>query len=265
MTTAPARRKKFYLPEGGGFAPMRLAGSPWRGDAQNGVALGVLMAHTLETRADTGGGRLARFTLDIMRPAPAQLTQVTWRVARAGRRVRLLEGILEAGGVEAVRASALFVSPTGPTPPPQPLVSPGAPPDEAPEPPFVPIETGLEMRVLRRGRLTQAGERVQQSVWVRLLAEAVPGGGTSTLAAAIAIADTGGASLREYTADWTSPNLDIAIHFSRTPRGEWVHAATAPMVLGNGVAVIDHRLSDVDGPFARAHQTIFYTPRRGAA
>jgi len=256
------RRKRFYLPEGDGFTPTRLSGSPWRGDAQNGLALGLLMAHTLETQADTGGGHLARFTLDIMRPAMAQLTHVNWRVARGGRRVRLLEGVLEAAGETAARATALYISPTGAPPPSMPLVSPGGPPETTTERPFVSREAGLDMKVGRRWSVDASGESCDQSVWLRVEADIVPGFGASPTATAIAAADIGGSTIRAHARDWTYPNLDIAVHFARQPEGAWVHAATRPLVLGSGVAVIDHRFSDTRGAFGRAHQTLYFT--RGA-
>jgi hypothetical protein len=265
MTEASASvRKTFYVPAGDGFRPTALTMSPWRSDAQNGVSLGMLMVHTLETRADTGGGRLARFSLEIMRPAPRTLTHVAWRVARSGRRVRLLEGVLSADGIEAARVNALIVSPTGEAPPPMPLAPPGLPPEGSSTPSLMPFKSGLDMR-LKRGALTETGQRLRQRMWMRLLADIVPGVAPSPHAVALAVSDTGGACMNDYAKDWTWPNLDIAVHFSRTPRGEWVHASSDALVLGAGVATIDHHLSDIDGPFARAHQTLLFAPRRGAA
>jgi hypothetical protein len=263
--TSALPRKTFYVPEGDGFRPTGLTMSPWRSDAQNGVSLGMLMVHTLETRADTGDGRLARFSLEIMRPAPRTLTHVSWRVATSGRRVRLLEGVLSADGVEAARVNALIVSPTDEAPPPMPLAPPGPPPEGPASPSPMPYASGLDMRYQRRGGLAETGERVRQSMWMRLLADIVPGVAPSPHAVALAVSDTGGASMNDYATDWTWPNLDIAVHFSRTPRGEWVHAHSDALVLGAGVATIDHHLSDVEGPFARTHQTLLFAPRGSAA
>jgi hypothetical protein len=265
MTTTPAppeRRKRFYVAEGDGFVPTGLSISPWRGDAQNGLALGLMAVHTLEARPEAKAGKLARLTLDILRPAPAQLTRVTWRVARGGRRVWLLEAEIIAGGETAARASALFVAPAGPAPDAQPLRPPGALPQDAPERLIMPRGTGL----LAVRDATRAEARSgRQSLWLKLTADIVPGSPASPIATAVAISDFGGSTLRDYSADWAYPNMDIAVHFSRTPRGEWVHAASAPMMLGHGVAVVDHHLSDLNGPFARAHQTLFLSRRQKAS
>jgi len=264
MAAEPAaRRKRFFVAEGDGFVPTGLSTSPWRRDSQNGLALGLIMAHTLGARPEAADGRLARFTLDILRPAPAQLTHVAWRVVRGGRRVQLLEGELKAGGEIAARASALFVAPTSPTPAgqvlrPPPLRPENAPPDWL----LMPRETGLHTLRAETRAESRSG---RQSLWLRVEADIVPGSPASPVATAIAVSDFGGSTLREYGKGWTYPNMDIAVHFSRTPRGEWVHASSAPMMLGHGVAVVDHQLSDLDGPFARSHQTLFLSRRREAA
>src|ERR1019366_3131992 len=96
--------------EGPHSLPQMQTPSPWRRDAQNGVALGLLMAQTLEAEIDLDREQLARFTLDILHPAPFAPTRISWRVTHADDRVRLLEGLLEARGLKAVRASALVLA-----------------------------------------------------------------------------------------------------------------------------------------------------------
>jgi len=261
-TSEQVRAKRFYVAEGDGFVPTGLSTSPWRRDSQNGLALGLLMTHTLVRRPEAAQGHLARFTLDILRPAPAALTTIAWRVARGGRRVQLLEGELIAGGEVSARASALFVAPTGPPPPPREMHPPPVSPEDALERTVLARGTGVDTRLVERRTESPTG---RQSLWVRVEADVVPGAGATPIGAAVAASDFGGSSLRDYSKEWTYPNLDIAVHFSRAPRGEWVHASTLPMMLGRGTAVIDHHLSDRDGPFARAHQTLFFGRIREAA
>ncbi len=263
MTTeAQVRPKRFFVPDGDGYLPKGLTISPWRGDSMNGVALGLIMSHALTAEPHYQAGHIARFTLDILRPAPAQRTTVNWRVARDGRRVQLLEGELESGGVVAARASALIVAPTPPFPEARANRPPPIPPQDAPERAVIPASTGLETRLVA-SRAEAADGR--QSLWVRVSADIVEGFPATALSTALAAADFGASSMREYRKDWTSPNLDIAAHFSRTPRGEWVHSSFKPMALGSGVAVVDHVMSDLDGVFARAHQTLYFSRVKQAA
>lgn len=263
MTTQThVRPKRFYVPDGDGYLPKGLTISPWRGDSQNGVALGLIMSHALTAEPHYQAGHIARFTLDILRPAPAQRTVVRWRVARNGRRVQLLEGELESGGVVAARASALIVAPSGPAPDARPAPPPPSPPETAPEHAVIPAGTGLETRLVETRDAAASG---RQSLWVRVVADIVEGSPATPVSAAIAAADFGASCMREYRKAWTSPNLDIAVHFARAPRGEWVHTACKPMALGAGIAIIDHHLSDRDGLFGRAHQTLYFSPVKRAA
>ena len=93
---------EYYGVDGDAFLPTALCASPWRRDAQNGVALGLLMAQTLEAELDPGREQLARFTLDILHPAPFAPTRISWRATHADARLRLFEGVLEAEGLKAV-------------------------------------------------------------------------------------------------------------------------------------------------------------------
>jgi acyl-coenzyme A thioesterase PaaI-like protein len=248
----PARRR-FFEAEGAGFRPTGIATSPWRRDAQNGLAMGLLITHSLEQRPEAAQSRLARLTIDILRPAPFDFTEIAWRVVRGGRRVQVLEGEFVAGGVVSCRASALLVAPTGPPPPPQAGEPPAIAPEEATGGLVLPPQTGLDAR-----RVQDAADNVH-SMWLRVEADVVPGARASPVATALALSDFGGATARRYSRAWTYPNLDIDVHFSRTPRGEWLHASSTTMMMGRGVGVVEHRLSDREGPVARAHQTLYFS------
>jgi hypothetical protein len=248
----------YFLPDGDGFVPTPLSFSPWVADAQNGVALGLLMAHTLERQSQLRREHIARFTLDILRPAPAAHTRIDWRALPAGRLARRLEGGLVAGGVVAARATALLVARGRPGPPAQMLQPAIAPPEEATDR-VTSRESGLEVRLIKDAAAVVSGKRLVRTVWVRVRADVSLGDRASPIATAIAAADTGAFSLGEYREGWNFPNLDIAVHFSRAPRGEWVRVDAQTLMLGTGIGVIDHHLADGDGAFARAHQTIFFS------
>lgn len=253
----------YYTIENGAFVPTRLCENPWTEHAQAGHVVAALMAHTLEASGETGGGSIARFTLDILSPAPMAPTKVIWRIVRPGRRVRLLEGLFDAGGVRA-QARVLVVAPDAPHPEAPPLTPPKISPEAAPRTPIAPRETGLETRLVHPREKTSEGFRTRQAHWLRIAAEITPGVKASPLALAMTASDTGGASLGETAAGYGFPNLDVSVHFSRQPHGEWALCEVEPMMLGGGVCVADHVLSDERGVFARAHQTLFFT-ERGAA
>ena len=246
MNSAPVQSPdSFYRSGSEGFLPTALSRVSSPSKFQHDAALGLLMAQTLEDQIETGRDRLARFTLDMLHPAPAEPTTIEWRVRRAGRRVRLLEGQSKAGEVVAAQAIVLVVTPSGRPPPPQPLMGSNPPlDDDNPAAPPRRLE-GLDVR--------EAG----RAIWVRMNAQVTPGAHRSLLATALAAAHAGTDRLG---ALWPLgySRLDMAVHFSRGPRGEWVKAETTPMLLGDGIGVVDHALSDAEGPFARAHQTVLF-------
>ena len=47
--------------------------------------------------------------------------------------------------------------------------------------------------------------------------------------------------------DWSFANLDICIHLSRLPRGEWLLIDVTSESSGNGCGLVHSRLGDVDG------------------
>ncbi|HXQ47746.1 MAG TPA: acyl-CoA thioesterase domain-containing protein [Caulobacteraceae bacterium] len=250
---------EYYGVDGDEFLPTMLSASPWRRDAQNGVALGLLMAHTLEAQFDPSREQVARFTLDILHPAPFAPTNVTWSTIRADSRIHLFEGKLEARGLKAVRASALVLA-AGESAPRTDGGRDFAPPAESSERELN-QQSGLNVRLMRSGS-RGAATHSRATAWVRVEADVTPGEPASNIAAAIAAADMGAVALRRYRDCWDFPNLDVAVHFVRPPHQGWLRVDTEPLMLGAGVCVINHRIFDGEGPCARAHQTLFFNPRR---
>jgi len=89
----------------GAFAPSELTrGSPGRRPAQHGGAPAALIGRALETP----GMRLARVTIELVRPVPLTELRLQTEVVRPGRRVgQLVEARLHAGDELVVRALAL--------------------------------------------------------------------------------------------------------------------------------------------------------------
>jgi len=59
---------------------------------------------------------------------------------------------------------------------------------------------------------------------------------------------------------WSFANLDISMHLARRPKGDWFLIDASTMTLGQGVALANAILVDREGPFGRAHQTLFVAP-----
>ena len=160
----------FYEPAGPGtfFATPATAG-PWSAQAQHGGPPSALVAHEFEHHKSDGGQRLARVAVDILRPVPLGKVSVSTRMVRPGRRVALLEAVMEAGGHEVLHARGWRIAfPGGPVPA---VPQPGAPPPipaEQPQPTFshahaVGYLSAIEWRFLNGG----FDEYVPSRTWTR--------------------------------------------------------------------------------------------------
>jgi acyl-coenzyme A thioesterase PaaI-like protein len=249
----------FFELENGAHAPYPIARSPWREGYQNGLAIGGLLAHTLLEAELPEGMDLARFTMDILRPAPMAPTHARWRTVREGRRTGVLEGVLTIGGADVARATALFVRRSDHGAPPTPYGPPDMPPEAAPREYMLPKGMGLESRLIGKG-VPNTAQPVGR-VWVRQDTPIVGGGACHPLIAAVQAADFAGSLASGIDREaWTSPNIDIAVHFLRQPRDEWVLVEATALAPGNGSTLVETQLSDRSGLFAHAHVTLVVSP-----
>lgn len=249
----------FYTRDGDAFVPTRLAASPWERGKQNGVGLGGLATFLIETIAAPTAMTTARLTIDILAAAPMEATFGRTRVLREGKRIQMVEAELVVGDRVVARATALRVrqaeTPLIPQANPYPL------PDGIADAQFMaPQAFGgtLETRLVSGG-LREPGPGI---LWVRFGHEHIENEPLSPLLRAAILGDFGGGlgSVLDVNA-WSYANLDITLHFSRPPIGEWLLIDANTASDGNGIGRADMILADTGGPFARAHQTLFIAPR----
>ncbi len=77
---------------------------PWSADAQHGGPPSALAARAMERHEPDQVQRLARVSVDILRPIPIGKLSLRTRTVRPGRRVALLETVMEAEGREVLHA-----------------------------------------------------------------------------------------------------------------------------------------------------------------
>jgi len=243
----------------GGFAPDWIARSPWREGVQNGLAVGGLMAHIMLEARPPEGMNIARFTMDILRPAPMATTRAVWKTLRDGRRTIVMEGVLLAGDdTEVARATALFVRRAVEGAPATRFPPPDIHPDDAPREYMLPRGMGLESRLIQKG--TPSTPQPKGRVWVRQDAPTVADGAMHPIVCAVQAADFAGSLSSGIDREkWLSPNVDIAIHFVRPPHQEWVLVESEALLLGNGAVTVEAQLNDLDGLFAHSHVTLVTT------
>lgn len=242
------------------------ASGPWSPDMQHGGGPSSLFAHAAATTPAPAPMRLARLTVDLMRPVPVADMQLETTLLREGRKIQLLGLSLKSGGVEVTRGTALRVriddgdgrAPAAESPMNLPLPEAG----KAPPPSFgrgVGFVSGMSFSVVR-GALREPGPA---AIWCRNDRTLIEGQENLPAMRAAACSDfcNGFSSVLSFE-DWTFINADVTVSLARDPVGEWV-LVDAEMTLGpGGGGLATARLGDRQGWFGRAVQSVIAEPRQ---
>jgi hypothetical protein len=258
----------FFEPAGTStfMATLATAG-PWSPDAQHGGPPSALVARALERHEPAEGQRLGRVTVDILRPVPVTKLTVRTRTVRPGRRVALLEAVLEADGQEVLHARGWRIAiPAGQVPViPGDVAPPPVPEADGPQlPPRLPNAhtagylSAIEWRFLDGG----FDQPVPGRAWTRPRIPLLAGEDASPMCRALLVADSGsGVGAVLDPARFLFINVDLTVVLPRDPVGEWLllEAATTTSTQGTGMA--ETALSDVSGRCGTALQTLLVAPR----
>jgi hypothetical protein len=226
--------------------------------------------------------RLARVAVDILRPVPVGKISMRTRIIRPGRRVSLLETVLESDGQEVLHARGWRIErPAGNVP----EITDGA------EPTPVPSETdGLPPLIFQRnehGYLASIEWRflpgafadmsadpdraatdafpasaIVRAAWTRPRIPLLPDEQPSAMCRALLVADSGsgvGAALP--STEFIFINVDLSVVLPRDPVGEWLLLEASTTVGSDGTGLAATRLADPHGSFGHAWQTLLVAPR----
>ena len=244
----------FFTRDGDAYVPSGLGLSPWDAKSQNGISLAGLAAHTLENIAPQVPMVTAKLTLDIFGSVPMIALEPHVRVLRDGPRFQIVETELHGAGKVWIRATALRVrlgeSPARTTPLTHPM-----PPADSPQH----TVSWFEMHRIKGNFLGASGAG---AMWGRIIASIVPGVPLTPTERMAMTADFGSgfAPLVDHR-HWTSANLDIALHMTRLPLGDWLLIDATSHSAGNGIGVATAQIGDAEGMFATAVQTVFLARR----
>src|SRR5689334_23545627 len=98
-----------YRVEGASVAVSAFAGGPWDPKLQHGPAPSSLICWAVERLPSPVPMRVARLTVDLMRPVPVAPLTIETGILREGKKIQLVEVRLLANGTEVVRATALRI------------------------------------------------------------------------------------------------------------------------------------------------------------
>jgi hypothetical protein len=280
----------FYEPTGADtFAATPATIGPWSPDAQHGGPPSALAARAIELHEADSRQRLAKVCIDILRPVPIGKVAIKTRTVRPGRRVTLVEAVMEADGHEVLQARGWRIErPAGEVPevrdgshrPEQvPATGDGLAPDI-----FTRQRNGYLTMIEWRfkaadfGRADTGGysagvaapaskpgpqglEALTRAAWTRPRIPLLPGEEPSAMSRTLLVADSGsGVSAALPVSEFTFVNVDLTVILPRDPVGEWLLLEASTTIGADGTGLATTVLSDEHGSFGRAVQTLIVAP-----
>jgi Thioesterase-like superfamily len=262
---------------------------PWSPDAQHGGPPSALAARALELHQADERQRLARVSIDILRPVPVGKVSIRTRMVRPGRRVSLLESVMESDGQEVLLARGWRIERRAGD---VPEVTDGVavrlvPPKGRDMPPiFSSSKRGylatIEWRFLSDDEPwpTQAAEPAPhdslgapgtgkpdlvgplRAAWTRPTLPLLPGEQGSAMSRVLLVADSGsgvGAALPP--TEFIFINVDLTVVLYRDPESEWLLLEPVTTIGSDGTGMTTTRLSDPRGTCGTGAQTLLVAPR----
>lgn len=253
-----------YRLEGSRVVTGPLAGGPWDPLMQHGSAPSALIVAVAEAVPTAVPMRVARLTVDLMRPIPVAPLDIRTEVLREGRKIQLCNIDLIADGKLAVRGTVLKIRRESNELPDTAASEPVTLPPHAEgraakgkitENPFM---SCLSMSVVKGGFNTPG----PGAIWFRLERPMIEGQANSAAMRAVVAADfcNGSSSVLDFRA-WTFINADLSVFLARDPIGDWVLLDAETWLGPDGGGIACARLGDARGYFGRAAQSILIEPR----
>jgi len=240
------------------------AAGPWDPGMQHGSAPASLVVWAAEAIATPVPMRIARVTVDLMRPVPIAPLTLETEVLREGRKIQLCAIKLSAGGAVVVNASVLKVKLQAAALPPEAVVpavtlpGPAEAREEQPSFSTSPFVAGVSMRAA----LGRFGVPGPGAIWYRVDRPMVEGAGISQAMRAVVAADfcNGTSAVLDFRR-WTFLNADLTVSMAREPVGEWILLDAESWIGPDGAGLAMARLADQRGYFGRAVQSLVIEKR----
>jgi hypothetical protein len=254
-----------YRVDGSSVETSAFAGGPWEPGLQHGAAPSALICWAVERLPAPVPMRVARLTVDLMRPVPVAPLNVSTEILREGRKIQLVAVQLLADGKEVVRATALRIrkqTEALPVESPYPALdlplADGAPDAMAGAMSNTPFLSGLMARNVK-GAFGSAGPA---AIWFNATRPIVDGSAISPLMRAAITADfcNGTSSILDFRR-WTFINGDLTLSLAREPVGDWILLDAETWAGPDSIGIAAARLADCHGYFGRAVQSLLFERR----
>jgi Thioesterase-like superfamily len=246
----------FFEPDGDALMPIPDARGPWAEDMMHGRLLAGLAAWAIDRDHGDADFVPARLTVDLFKSPAMKETRVSTTLVRAGGRVRVADALIQVGGVDVARASALYLRKSeapvddAPITPPWDSTLPGPGENE--------FEAPFEVRPVDGMGFGAPGPR---RTWLRELRPLVTGEALTPFIRAAVVSDFASPLANSASEGLEYINADAALYLGRLPQGEWIGVEYADRVAADGVSVAHCRLHDERGPIGSSEVCAVLTPR----
>ena len=250
-----------FVRDGERLLPQPVSRARWYDEVLHGGPVAALFARAVEQVPAVQPMLVTRLTVDLMRPVPTKPIELSTRVLREGRRIQVIEGSMEAEGVEVARASALRMR-LGDVAglPDHPRRATQAGPDDLASATWRGDDDGtwfhshaVEMRFVE-GHFYEAGPA---TAWMRMVLPLVEGEEASPLQRTVALADFGNGLSRVLAGGWWFINADLTVYLERYPGSEWILLRSRTDIDTAGVGLAQSELFDREGSIGHALQSLF--------
>ncbi len=247
------------------FRPTRHSQGAWRDTEQHMGPAAGLLAYALETAHPRPDLRLCRISYEILGVIAAADSTVEVEVVRPGRTIELLRARMVIDGRTAVLAHGWRLA-TADT-----VAVAGGGPAALPGPTAWPIghagrwSGGFIESV--QFRIDPGSEPGSCRAWLRTPMALIADESVSDLVGFTTLVDTAnGLAARQDPAGWIFPNLDLTLHYARTPvlgPDGWVGLDTAAIWGPDGIGLTSSALHDECGAVGRGEQILTLRPVPG--
>jgi len=257
-------QQSFYeTDEPGRYRATVATAGPWSPDAQHGGPPSALAARELEQHEPDENMRLARVAIDILRPVPVGELTARTRTLRPGKRVALLETVLESDGRDVLCARGWRIARLDDAPVVPKNATPATLPATAIQPRFPGgFSDGYLSHIEWRFESGSFDVPGPCRAWGRPMVPLLPDESITPMSLALLIADTGsGISRTLDPREFIFINVDLTVILQRDPVGEWVRLDAETTMGGTGTGLAETQLSDSTGVIGAAIQTLLVSPR----
>ena len=255
----------FFEPGGAGrFRATALTRGPWDPAAQHAGPPSALLARTLEQCGARDDAQIVRITVEILRPVPIGVLDVSAEVLRPGRNVELLAGELRSDGKPLLRATAWRIRTADIGLEAGLDADPPAPPEELPQAPSFPWSDDVGYHVAMEWRFASGAFLTPgpATVWMRMRHPLIAGEAVSPLTRVMIAADSGnGVSAALDFGRYLFINTDLTVALHRYPAGAWVCLDAQTTIQPTGIGLAESRIFDQQGVLGRGLQSLFVAPR----